>query len=268
MRGDLGKCAESKMADICKVTGLDFELKTAAADDISSILELYFDSGSYLGMNSDASRVNLMVVTLEGAEIEWAGCNFALLDDEDLYYECEIADVAHHELTHTIFLNNGVDIGPTMEEGLATFYSEKLMEENGFHTWSWVQYYFPYNFDNACIFEGADGFDVAFDDAPDRSFHYTYGFIFCKFLEDTYGNDIFVKIRDAATKDRFDSSFSPDDAEASLAEDTKQLKEIIISVTDVDVFDKFTQWYSAEWTGEIQRWKDYMTSIGEDVSFL
>lgn len=268
VRGDLGKCAESKMSDICKVTGLDYKLKTEQINDISSIFDVYYDSGSYVGMNEDDSRVNLMLVTLEGDEIQWAGCNFALLDDEDLYYDCETPDTAHHELTHTICLNNGVDIGPTLEEGLATFYSEKMMEQYGCQTWSWIQYYYPYNFDDACIFEGADGFDHAFHDAPDRSFHYAYGFIFCTFLEDTYGNDVFMKIRDAATADSFDASYSLEDETASLAADTEQLKEIIIAVTDADVFDKFAEWYTANWESEKNDWKEYMTSLGEDVSFL
>ena len=219
-------------------------------------------------MNEDSSRVNLMIVTLEGAQIEWAGCNYAVLDDQDLYYDCESPEIAHHELTHTVFLNNGVDLGPTLNEVLSTFYSEKNMKKQGIQTWSWIQYYDFFNFDDKCITSGADGFDHAFHYADDRSFHYTYGFIFCKFLEDAYGDDIFVKLLNAATVDNFDASYSPDDEKSSLAHDTEQMKKIIISVTEKNVFDKFAEWYSSQWDNEKQEWKDYMTSIGEDVSFL
>lgn len=268
VRGDLAECAEKKMADVSKTTGLDFKLKKRQTDDVQSILDLYYDSESFKGMNEDNSRVNLMIVTLEGAEIEWAGCNYAVLDDQDLYYDCETADVAHHELTHTVFLNNGADLGPTLNEGIATFFSEKNMEQQGAHTWSWIQYYDQFGFDDKCILDGADGFDHAFHYADDRSFHYVYGFTFCKFLEDTYGKDIFIKLLNAATADGFDASYSPDDEAGSLAEDTEHMKKIIISVTEKDVFEKFAEWYSAEWGNEKQEWKDYMTSIGEDVSFL
>ncbi len=268
VRGDLAECAEKKMADVSKVTGLDFKLKKRQTDSVQSVLDLYYDSGSFKGMNEDDSRVNLIIVTLEGAEIEWAGCNYAVLDDQDLYYDCETADVAHHELTHTVFLNNGADLGPTLNEGIATFFSEKNMEQQGSHTWSWIQYYDHYGFDDKCILDGADGFDHAFHYADDRSFHYVYGFTFCKFLEDTYGEDIFRKLLNAATADGFDASFSSDDEAGSLAEDTEHMKKIIISVTEKDVFEKFAEWYSSEWGNEKQEWKDYMTSIGEDVSFL
>lgn len=268
VRGHLIECAEAKMTDICKVTGLDFDLKTQPDTDIQSVFDVYYDSSSYVGMNEDNSRVNIMLVTLEGGEIEWAGRNMALLDDEDVYYDCEYFDVAHHELTHTILLNNGVNLGPTLEEGLATFYSEVALEEYSYNTWNWAQYYYPADFDDACILDGADGFDHAFHYAPDRSFHYIYGYIFCTFLEDVYGDDIFMDIRNAATKDGFDASFYPDNEEASLAEDTEQMKKIIISVTDNEVFDKFAAWYAEDWENEKTEWKAYMTSLGEDVSFM
>ncbi len=268
VRGDLAECAEKKLADVSKVTGLDFKLKKPQTDSVQSVLDLYYDSESFKEMNENNSRVNLIIVTLEGAEIEWAGCNYAVLDDQDLYYDCETADVAHHELTHTIFLNNGADLGPTLNEGIATFFSEKNMEQQGAHTWSWIQYYDHYGFDDKCILEGADGFDHAFHYADDRSFHYVYGFTFCKFLEDTYGKDVFKKLLDAATSDGFDASYSPDDEAGSLAHDTEHMKKIIISVTEKNVFEKFAEWYSSEWSNEKQEWKDYMTSIGEDVSFL
>lgn len=267
VRGDIGECAEKKLADVERITGLDFKVKVESEYDIQPAIDLYFGEGNFEGLNADNTYVNILIVNLENDEIEWADHNHALLDDEDLYFEAEVSNVAHHELIHVVFLNNYVDLGATLDEGIAEFYTEKLMKEYKNQTWSWVQYYFPYDFDDSSILNGKDGFECNFVNEENRSYHYTYGLFFVHFLYETYGENILNDIGKAATDDKFDSSYDPND-ESTIKADDEQLKNIIISVTEDDVFEKFAQWYKDNLSRLQTEWKDYMTSIGEDVSFI
>ncbi len=267
IRGDIGECAEKKLADVSRITGLDFEPKVDSEYDLQSGIDVYFGEGSFKELNADNSYVNILIVNLENDEIEWAEYNQLLLDDEDLYFESENLSVAHHELIHVAFLNNFANLGATLNEGIAEFHAEKLMKEYENNTWSWVQYYFPYEFDDSSILSGKDGFECNFVNEENRSYHYTYGIYFAHFLYETYGENIFKDIGKAATDDKFNPSYDPYD-ESTVKADDEQLKNIIISVTDDDVFDKFSQWYQDNLSRLQTQWKDYMTSIGEDVSFL
>lgn len=273
VRGDLAENVEDMLATVCGLTKLTpahkGELNEYHDVFMQGTLEAYgFNKGSFVNVNDSMERIDIVITPLENSEIEWAMDNFLLLDDNDPYPDCEFPSTTYHELIHTVFINNGVMLGGTIDEGIAEYFSEIIMMEMGIKTWNWVMYYDDYIFDPACISEGADGFDITFADAPDRSFHYAYGFILCNFLADTYGEDIFRKLLNAATADGFDSSYDPNDEKAFVAADTEHMKKILISVTEPDMFDKFAQWYEAEWDGEIQEWKDYMTSLGEDVSFI
>ena len=133
-------------------------------------------------------------------------------------------------------------------------------------------YYQPGNIDAAYILEGADGFESEFyqNEYYDQ-YTYFYGYMFMSFIEETYGKEAFLDIADAVTKSDYERNFNGDTDE-EIKENLKKSDEIIkgaiISVTEEGVFEKFAGWYTDNNKRRFDDWKTYMTSIGEDVSFL
>ncbi len=266
VRGDLGVCVESILDEVCTVTGLPAAAKYGTTD-VQYILPAYgYSEDSFIGVNGDGELLNVVISPLEDGITPWSERNFILLDDGDPYFANETPEGMFQLLTGVVLRNNGVSLGNTLDVGIELLCAEKLLEQHGCHTWSWVQFYKPFDFDDSCIRSGADGFDHMFMNGGGA--HSVYGFVFCSFLEDTYGEDIFVKLLNKATAEGFDAAYESVNEDAALAADTQQMRDIIISVTELDVFEKFAQWYGSDWSGKVQEWKDYMTSIGEDVSFL
>lgn len=275
VRGDIGTSIELKMKEVSEITGLTYEYKNepALTESFKNSCSLYFEEGDFKDLNFDNSYVNIVVAELVDAQIPYAYYNFVVLDPDYIYYDGEDdPGAAYHELTHVIFLNNYADMGETLNEGLATYFSEQILMNYGIQTWSWIMYYQPGNIDAAYILEGADGFESEFylNEYYDQ-YSYFYGYMFMNFIEETYGKEAFLDIADAVTKSDYERSFDGDTDEEikeNLKKSDEIIKEAIISVTEEGVFEKFADWYKDNNKRLFADWKTYMTSIGEDVSFL
>ena len=275
IRGDIGTSIDRKMKEVSEITGLTYEYKNepALAEKFKDYCGLYFEEGDFKDLNFDNSYVNIVVTELVDAQIPYAYYNFAVLDADYIYSDGEDdPGAAYHELTHVIFLNNYGDIGETLNEGLALHFTEQILMNYGIQTWSWIMYYQPGNINAAYILEGADGFESEFylNEYNDQ-YSYFYGCIFMNFIAESYGKETFLDIADAVTKSGYERNFDGDTDEEikeNLKKSDEIIKEAIISVTEEGVFEKFAGWYKDNNKRLFDDWKTYMTSIGEDVSFL
>lgn len=265
VRGDMLENAEKVMDDLCEVTGLDYSIKYCMEGVVEGWLPWYFDEGSFVDVNTEGEMVNIFIADFSDIYVQWAEHNLTALDPSDFNLDESGGYTAYHELSHVIYLNNGVQLGSTMDEGAAELTAEKALMMNGRQVWNWVQHYYPASFDESPVASGEDGFDYAFNYMDDRHYAYGYGFRFIKYLEDVYGEDIYVKILNEATARGFWAGYDPSNEEESYKQNTEQLKSIIKSQTSEDVFDNFSSWYTSSWSGEVQKWYDYMVSIGEEM---
>lgn len=259
--GDMLAVTERVMSDLCETTGLTFD-KNHDPESYMDCLGMYFENGKFADINSDMTKVNVIIANLEDT-LQYASDNNAILESADYDYEQTYYQTIYHELTHVIQMRNGVSLGSVMDEGYATYIADKAQRAQKMQAWNTVQYYFPYSYDDSVVSLGENGFKHYFVD--DRDANYQYGIRFITFLYDVYGDEMFGKILKEATEKGFDSGYDPEDAN-TITEDTEELKIIIKSKTDEDVFEKFADWYADNWSVKGAEYVKYMESIGNDMT--
>ncbi len=256
VKGDVLEVTETIMEDLCEATGFTFDKHYQPASAMEC-RDMYFEPGIFSEINKEAEKINILIVELEDA-LEWASDHNAILDESNYDYELTCYQTIYHELVHVIQSRNGVNLGRTLDEGFATYMADKAQRAKNMPAWNAAQYYFPVSFDDSLIMGGEEAFQHMFDD---KDTNYQYGFRFVTFLFDTYGDDIFAKILAEAAAQNFEDSYDLNNEEASKKEDTKQLITIIKSQTSDDVFERFGEWYTNNWSTKGEEYMTQMESI-------
>lgn len=260
IKGDMLEIANKVMNDLCETTGLHFN-KNYDSDEIYEFMDMYFAPGIFTEINSDESKINILVVNL-GDAVEWASDNNAILDQSDFDYDTSFYAALYHELSHVLQFRNGVSLGSMMDEGFATYIENKTRLSHNIPAWTAAQYYFPASggFDESLISGGEETFSYMFDDIDTN---YQYGFRFITFLYETYGEDIFADILAEATKTKFSSSYDENNMEASVKANSQQLLKIIKSVTTKNALSDFSQWYDDNWAALGQEYMEEVNALGQ-----
>jgi len=205
-------------------------------------------------VNPEAEKINVLVADL-GDYSPFGSQYFAVVDIIDMDDPTRTA--LYHELSHVLYMRNGVSMGSTLNEGLATYLVNKVNRAKNIPSWNTL-YYMEYPmFDETLITGGADGFRHQYDVGDN---HYCYGYRFVTFLAQIYGEEIIHELLSAATAGRFDPSYGSN-AEADKQADTAHMKRIIISVAGDDVFDRFAAWHQEELPKMIKEYRKYMDSL-------
>lgn len=256
VRGDMLAYVEEVMADLCQATGLTFEQNYPSGDN-SYALDSYYEPGVFSHVTADQGKIYVLVADIAGYS-PWAATNLIVLDIPDMERDNPFA--IYHELAHVIYMRNATDMGLCIDEGLATWTVDRIYRSKGIVDWTTSFYMDSTTFDDACIAAGAEGFCHTFDNSDDN---YCYGYRFITFLTETYGEEIIMKLLNAATADGFDPCFGEDEAADKLA-DTQHMKKILFSVAGEDVFDRFALWHEEELPGQLDEFFAYMRSMGEE----
>ncbi len=263
VRGDMLDVTEYIMEGLEGTTGLNFEYNSKYNDYIEFRGEYLTEDFS--NVNVGAEKINVIIAyDPEGGAYACAYENGAVLDASDYDFELTGYQTIYHELAHVIHLRNAADISSAMDEGYAEYFSHLALKYHKLPSWTHIQYFDPYDYDQTPITQGREGFNSKF---PTKNDNYHYGFRFVMFLEDTYGEGIFMKIAKEAEVQKYDASYDYYFEEESIKEDTDQLAEIIISQTSEDVFERFVKWNETEFRNKYQEYKDYMNSIGQVINW-
>ena len=263
VRGDMLEITEYVMEGLEGTTGLNFKHNSKYNDYIEFRGE--YLTGDFSNINVGAEKINVIIAyDPEGAVYACAYENGAVLDASDYDFEFSGYQTIYHELAHVIHLRNAADLSSAMNEGYAEYFSHLALKYHKLPSWTHIQYFDPYDYDQTPITQGREGFNSKF---PSKIDNYHYGFRFVMFLEDTYGEGTFMKIAKEAEVQKYDASYDYYFQEESIKEDTDQLAEIIISQTSEDVFERFTDWNETEFRNKYQEYKDYMNSIGQDINW-
>lgn len=255
--GDILVLTEKIMADLSEVSGLSFD-KNYTEKYPMECRDLYYEEGLFAEINKDAEKLNILVVALEPGYVEWASDHNAILDIDNYDYEYSLYQTIYHELSHVLHHRNGVGLSSTLNEGYATYLTNKTLQAKGMSDWNTIQHFFPMEFDDQLIMNGEEAFLAEFDD---RDLPYNYGFRLLTFLTDTYGEDIFAKILAEATRQEYDCGYDPNNKEESIKHDSLHLISIIKSQTSEDVFDQFATWYSENWTRLANEYMAYTETL-------
>lgn len=256
IRGDMLEIAENAMNNLRETTGFNFN-KNYSGDYDTDIMDLYFEPGIFADINSDSSKINILVINL-GDGVEWAGDDYVALTSTDFDFTDNNYGVLYHELSHVLQFRNGVSLGGVMDEGFATYTENKARLSHGIPAWNAIQFYFSVDFDEGLISESDKDFSYQFENYDDN---YQYGFRFVTFLYETYGENIYSDILSEATKNGFDPACDTDNPEASKEANSKQLLEIIKSLTTEDVLSDFSQWCNSNWDALGQKYMEQLNSM-------
>ena len=256
VNGYMLEAVEVAMTNIENTTGKDFTFKPGAENEQSFVLGLYLPAGtSYEAIEGIDSKVVVLVSDNIGIAQAYSNTlaleTFNFSDLENVYV------TIHHELTHVLQFMNGIELTSTMNEGLATYISNRALEEAGKPEWDKIQYFSDVTIDDANALSGEEGFV----NVTEHDQGYQFGYRFIYYLFEIYGDDIFWEIGDAAKEAGFTSSFSDSDidgsgyiSEEALIRKNQEMADIIKDVCGEDVFDNFATWYGENWA-----------SIGEET---
>ncbi len=245
VKGDMLKIIEKIMADLCETTELNFDNNHYIKNPMEC-RDLFYEEGLFADINKDADKVNLLFID-EGENSAWASEHNAVVDIT--YFEGDYQTI-YHELSHVLQFRNGIDLGSVMDEGYATYTSYICQMEHGMPGWSAAQYFWPAEDVAKPLIEGGeDAFSIVYDV---KDTNYQYGFRFVLYLSETYGEDIYYKIMDAAEKSEFKSSWNQDTEKEDKARNSDILIEVIKSQTSEDVFEDFADWYANDWDSVVE----------------
>lgn len=249
VKGDMLKITEKIMADLCETTGLNFEKNY----DIKYPMEcrdLHFEEGLFAEVNKDAQKINVIIINTNDGTA-WASDHNAIVDITDYDYEAGLYQTIYHELSHVLQARNGIFLGSSMDEGYATYTSYVCQMEHGIPGWSAAQYFYPVEDVAKPLIEGGeDAFSIMYDV---KDTNYQYGFRFLLFLSETYGEDTYYKIMEAAEKTEFTSGWNEESKKEDLAKNSDILIEVIKSQTSDDVFEDFADWYANDWDKVVEK---------------
>lgn len=154
-----------------------------------------------------------------------------VVNQEDLEIAAGEGMAFVHELTHAVQFANGVDMGTTMNEGIATYITGQICDRDEI---------IPFNFDTEFSYPcedvkvNAENAEQEFmrEYGDDRS-SYIYGYQFISFLCETYGENIYQDIFIEATERA---------GKSATVLSGSALTSIIKEKTSEDVFEKFVEW--------------------------
>ncbi len=245
--------------------------KTGLYTDDYEDMYYYNDMQTYLGADywkdiPTKNRIRINVV-VDRDEIGWISCAFPssavcieyeLFDDElwnsipgyrdNPWRRGEHIDYGPigHELTHAITMRTvSVNaMGSILSEGIAQYVGrevDKDIYETGMVGYYKSSYYDYLQADINVTPENAedlfrnDYHDLAY---MERGAEYDYGMFFCEFLQEKFGDDFFIRIKDALLKCTFEEEYQ-ENTENNRNCRTEAIKEEFGD----DVFVKFGEWF-------------------------
>ncbi len=190
--GDTAVYFEEVIKALEEITGWSFYNDSVYANLRSNDRELLYGQDTFAGVNADRSKIDIFIIPLEEGE-PYAAVSGVVLDPIDL----ERGEWAlPHELSHLIQSRNTGFACRAFTEGFAT-YTTQLVDEKypelGF-------IYDPeFNYEGYPIEITAENAESEFVGIKEDTWHdYLYGYKFSKYLSETYGEDILVKIYESA----------------------------------------------------------------------
>jgi len=254
VRGDLLNVVETIMTDVSEASNLTFEKKHNHDKNVN-YCDQYFEKGVFDGINKDYEKINILIVKLEGDNIQYADYDQTVLDESDFDFSFDSCQTAYHELAHVLHSRNGVFMSEVLNEGFASYVTDKCLRKKNLPAWVSFPIYMPVEFDESMIAQGEQGFGIETDDSHDN---YVYGLRLLHFLEENYGLEGFNSILREATEKKFDKSYDPNNEVESKEEDRKQMIQIVRDAISQDVFEKFAVWYETKWETVVD---DYLTDM-------
>ena len=227
-------------------------------DGDSDWREYYYD-GAFQGINTDCSKVNIvLVVDPKTGEVEYASDNMTLLFDDDMNPENDMIYVAYHELTHVLRLRQSKNMGDIFEEGVATYTQYKYAVDNHLPMGSMFVYTrddgLIHPLDEEAIYADAEQVfrDIENSERSIEQFEYQYGIRFVYFLMEEYGEGVIRDISNAARKD------------LQEYDNLDQIIKAIKDGTSEDVFERFSAWLPDGWEKFTNDYNDYMSEFEEE----
>ena len=227
-------------------------------DGDSDWREYYYD-GAFQGINTDCSKVNIvLVVDPKTGEVEYASDNMTLLFDDDMNPENDMIYVAYHELTHVLRLRQSKNMGDIFEEGVATYTQYKYAVDNHLPMGSMFVYTrddgLIHPLDEEAIYADAEQVfrDIENSERSIEQFEYQYGIRFVYFLMEEYGEGVIRDISNAARKD------------LQEYDNLDQIIKAIKDGTSEDVFERFGAWLPDGWEKFTNDYNDYMSEFEEE----
>lgn len=183
-----------------------------------------------------------------------------MLYDEDFDYDNCYLETVYHEMTHAVRMSAGVNLGRTLEEGIAVYTQEWMGKKIG-PIWSSLQYYSPSKYDESICKEGEAGFKADYTD--NNNDRYQYGMRLVTYLVKTYGNGVILDITKEANAQSLYLEWSEDDS-TEKTNDAAVLNVLKAATSDSVLVD-FSKWYDSGWQNTKDEYCEYMKQYEPDI---
>ena len=200
--------------------------------DKESDIDWLYGEGAFDGVDPNMEKFHIYAVPDGGCTPLYASYSI-ILNQIDLNIPEGEGRTIVHEMTHAVQLTNGVDMGTTMNEGIATYLTGKICDKDEILTFSFdatQNYLFEYRSIPITVDNSEQEFLQDFGDTWDN---YIYGYHFITYLCETYGEDIYLDIFAEATKRAGNQALSYTDS---------LLTDLIKEMTAETVFTDFAKW--------------------------
>jgi len=246
LSGDITVKFESLLDLVETATGMEFNGKKyigeAIDDDYSWLIESYFGD-AFNCFSPDKTKLNIIVVG-EEKDLPYCINGFVLLNPCDIDIDSREYTTAPHEMIHALHLTNGTYFSPVLTEGYACYMTGQLIEKYGYkynndYRWNYVGYGNIWTKENAeaeFLKEREDNWEC-----------YIYGYRLLTYLNEVYGDDIFIRLLENA--EEYSGMNYGDDSLNYEGMSAKVLKE----TTCETVFEDFAMWIEAN---EYRFWPD------------
>lgn len=200
--------------------------------DRESDINWLYGEGAFDGVDPNMEKFHIYAVPDGGCAPLYASYS-VIINQIDLDITEGEGGVIAHELIHAVQMTNGVDMGTTMNEGIATYVSGQICDRDEILTFNFDatnNYLYEYRSTPITVDNSEQEF---LQDYGDKWENYIYGYHFITYLCETYGEDIYLDIFAEATKRAGDEAVM---YTGSL------LTDLIKEMTTKTVFTDFAEW--------------------------
>lgn len=251
---DLPKLIEEIMTQEEAMFSLRFDESSHAED--CGLIRFYFGEDTFRGIGYRQDKLNIIIChDVQDGSIECADTNELVLFDTDFDSELDSGETSCHEIAHSLRLRQSPNLGQVLEEGIGVYAQWKMSVLRGTPCWSMIQY---------VDFGGGDVYDEekVCEDAEEafreanlaprsaEQVHYQYGIRLISFLMDEYGENVILKISEAAAKREFQET------------DNDAIIEVLKEATSEDIFERFEKWLPKGWKACNDSIVEYLKKFG------